>query len=65
LPSIFAIRGKAIKTAMYGPLNPAEPNADYWQKLADEWDVDIAECQKTALWKLFGIYSNSEDEILH
>jgi hypothetical protein len=22
-------RGKAIKTAMYGPLNPSEPNNDY------------------------------------
>ena len=39
-------RGKAIKTAMYGPLNPAEPNADYWQKLADEWDVDIVSAKK-------------------
>ena len=39
-------RGKAIKTAMYGPLNPAEPNSDYWQKLADEWDVDIASAKK-------------------
>jgi hypothetical protein len=39
-------RGKAIKTAMYGPLNPAEPNADYWQKLADEWDVDVASAKK-------------------
>lgn len=33
-------RGKAIKTAMYGPLNPSEPNDDYWAKLAKEWSVD-------------------------
>jgi hypothetical protein len=33
-------RGKAIETAMYGPLNPAEPNEEYWQTLADEWSVD-------------------------
>ena len=30
----LANRGKAIKTAMYGPLNPSEPNNDYWGKLA-------------------------------
>lgn len=33
-------RKKAIDTAMYGPLNPAEPNDEYWQALADEWQVD-------------------------
>ena len=35
-------RGNAIKTAMYGPLNPATANTDYWKKLAGEWDVDTA-----------------------
>ena len=39
-------RGKAIKTAMYGPLNPSEPNNDYWQKLASEWDVNVASAKK-------------------
>lgn len=39
-------RKKAIDTAMYGPLNPAEPNKDYWSKLAKEWDVDSATAQK-------------------
>lgn len=39
-------RGKAIKTAMYGPLNPAEPNNDYWTKLASEWDVDATTAKK-------------------
>lgn len=33
-------RKKAIDTAMYGPLNPTEPNDEYWQALADEWQVD-------------------------
>lgn len=33
-------RKNAIDTAMYGPLNPAEPNEEYWQALADEWKVD-------------------------
>jgi hypothetical protein len=39
-------RGKAISTAMYGPLNPSEPNEDYWKKLAAEWDVTPAESKK-------------------
>lgn len=33
-------RKNAIDTAMYGPLNPAEPNDEYWQALAGEWNVD-------------------------
>jgi hypothetical protein len=39
-------RGKAIKTAMYGPLNPSEPNTEYWGKLAKEWDVDNTSAKK-------------------
>jgi hypothetical protein len=39
-------RKKAIDTAMYGPLNPAEPNDEYWQALADEWQVDAETARK-------------------
>jgi hypothetical protein len=39
-------RGSAIKTAMYGPLNPSEPNTEYWDKLGKEWDVDAASAKK-------------------
>ena len=39
-------RKKAIDTAMYGPLNPAEPNDEYWQALADEWQVDAETAKK-------------------
>jgi hypothetical protein len=39
-------RGKAIKTAMYGPLNPSEPNDEYWQKIGKEWDVTPQEAKK-------------------
>lgn len=39
-------RGKAIKTAMYGPLNPSEANTEYWSKIAKEWDVDTASAKK-------------------
>lgn len=39
-------RKNAIDTAKYGPLNPAEPNEEYWQELADEWSVDIETAKK-------------------
>lgn len=32
-------RQNAIETAAYGPLNPEEPNQDFWKKKADRWDV--------------------------
>jgi hypothetical protein len=34
-------RKNAIDTAMYGPLNPAEPNDEYWTALGSEWGVDV------------------------
>lgn len=39
-------RKNAIDTAMYGPLNPAEPNDEYWQSLANEWNVDTETAKK-------------------
>ncbi len=39
-------RKNAIDTAMYGPLNPTEPNDEYWQALADEWSVDTETAKK-------------------
>lgn len=39
-------RKNAIDTAMYGPLNPSEPNDEYWGKLADEWNVSPDEAKK-------------------
>ena len=39
-------RKKAIDGAMYGPLNPAEPNTKYWKELAGEWNVSVAEAKK-------------------
>ncbi len=39
-------RKKAIDTASYGPLNPAEANVDYWNKLADEWNVGAIQAKK-------------------
>ena len=39
-------RGNAIDKAMYGPLNPSEPNEGYWDKIAKEWDVTSSEAKK-------------------
>ena len=39
-------RAKAIETAMYGPLNPSEPNDDYWAKIGAEWGVSADEAKK-------------------
>lgn len=41
-------REKAIKTAGYGPMNPQEPNVDFWKKKAMRWGVSSAEA-KTSL----------------
>lgn len=43
----LANREKAIKTAAYGPLNPAEPNTAFWNAKAKRWDLPIAEAKKS------------------
>ena len=40
-------RQEAIDVAQYGPLDPSEPNEDYWQGLADLWEIPVEEA-KTA-----------------
>jgi len=39
-------RQKAIDEYGYGPLNPNEPNDEYWQELADKWNTDDIESVK-------------------
>jgi hypothetical protein len=39
-------RQKAIDDGGYGPLNPKEPNTDFWKKKADRWDVSETEAKK-------------------
>jgi hypothetical protein len=39
-------RKNAIDTAMYGPLNPAEPNEEYWNAIGAEWGVDADTAKK-------------------
>lgn len=40
-------REKAIKEAKYGPLNPAEPNTEFWNAKAERWEVSVAEAKKS------------------
>ena len=41
-------RQNAIDNVGYGPLNPAEPNEEFWQDKADRWNIEITNA-KTAL----------------
>lgn len=43
----LANREKAIQTAAYGPLNPKDPNEDFWAAKAKRWTVDVAEAKKS------------------
>lgn len=41
-------RKKAIDEYMYGPMDPNEPNEEYWAKVAAEWNMDDPEDAKSA-----------------
>jgi hypothetical protein len=41
-------RKKAIDEYMYGPLDPNQPNEEYWQEIAAEWNMDDVEQAKSA-----------------
>jgi hypothetical protein len=40
-------RQKAIDTAAYGPLNPNEPNDEFWQEKATRWSVPVEDARKS------------------
>jgi len=40
-------RQNAIDNVGYGPLNPAEPNDEFWQDKADRWKIDPIEAKKS------------------
>lgn len=40
-------RQNAIDNVGYGPLNPAEPNDEFWQDKADRWKIDPVEAKKS------------------
>lgn len=56
-------RQNAIQTAMYGPLNPSEPNDEYWAALASEWQVlpDEAKKQRCGNCAVFVITPRMKD----
>ena len=56
-------RKNAIDTAMYGPLNPDEPNDEYWQALGSEWGVDVktAKQQRCGNCAVFVVTSSMKD----
>jgi hypothetical protein len=41
-------RRKAIKQQHYGPLDPSQPNENFWQKKADMWELDSIDEAKSA-----------------
>ena len=41
-------RQHAIDEYMYGPLDPNQPNKEYWKKIADIWHLGNIEQAKTA-----------------
>lgn len=43
----IANRQKAIDAAGYGPLNPKDPNIDFWRKKAERWSTTYAEARKS------------------
>ena len=46
IPVNLANRQEAVKLANYGPLNPNEPNEDYWKKKADMFEGNIESAKK-------------------
>lgn len=40
-------RENAIQAAEYGPLNPKEPNDEFWQDKADRWSLPVEEAKKS------------------
>lgn len=40
-------RQNAIDNVGYGPLNPKEPNDEFWQEKADKWNTTIEEARTT------------------
>lgn len=43
----IANRQKAIDSAGYGPLNPNDPNIEFWRKKANRWDATYAEAKRS------------------
>jgi hypothetical protein len=46
IPVNLKNRQNAVKIAQYGPLNPNEPNEDYWKKKADMFEGNVESAKK-------------------
>ena len=55
----IANRQNAIDTAHYGPLNPAEPNEEYWKAKADQFKTTIEEA-KSAVCANCGFFNQTK-----
>jgi hypothetical protein len=53
-------RQNAIDTANYGPLNPNEPNEDYWKAKADMFKGDVASAKKALCGNCVFFYKTPE-----
>jgi hypothetical protein len=58
-------REKAIKTAAYGPLNPAEPNTDFWAAKGKRWDLPIADAKKSLCGNWILLRRENSDIVNH
>lgn len=47
IPLNLANRQRAIDEAHYGPLNPNEPNEEYWKAKADQFGGDVESAKKS------------------
>ena len=53
-------RSIAIKQAKYGPLNPNEPNEDYWKAKADQFGASVEEAKKALCGNCVFFYKTPE-----
>ena len=56
----IANRQKAIDEAKYGPLNPNEPNEDYWKAKADQFKGSVEEAKKALCGNCVFFYRTPE-----
>ena len=54
-------RQKAIDEYGYGPLDPNEPNEEFWQAKAAEWNMTDPDQARTALCGNCAAFDKSED----
>ena len=57
-------RKKAIDEYMYGPLDPNQPNEEYWNRIADEWnmsDIDQAKSARCGNCAAFDVSDSMQD----